>query len=272
MLAGQRLSSRGFRRSETPLSIIRTVHQWRRRSSGSVRTTEKIGKLSTTWIKLQQCCQHDWINCFFSFKPFSFTTDANALYLWCTAQDMATGLYVRRQAEDNFRKQYPGPLSFVASEWLANEEHVKGIVIEHARNKGEYRIGARRIPVDGFCRCVTIKQLRSTVTNLRKISKVWKIYACSHLNKNVWVYIRNQFKISGRPIPCTNSMAAGESGIIRNDAQWQFQCFWVYSKCPILRQCYYSTLWKGALDPVKTPLQQNCVAYIVLLLIIIVLQ
>ena len=27
----------------------------------------------------------------------------------------------------------------------------------------------------------------------------------------------NQFQISGRVIPCTNSMAAGESGIVRNN-------------------------------------------------------
>ena len=79
-------------------------------------------------------------------------SDANALYLWCTAQEMATGMYVRRQAEDNFRKQYPGPLSFVATEWLANVENDENIVIQHARNKGEYRVGVRRIPVDGYCR------------------------------------------------------------------------------------------------------------------------
>jgi len=65
---------------------------------------------------------------------------------------MATGLYIRRRIEDNFQKEYPKPLSFVASEWLADVEHRESIHIDHARNVGEFRVGPRRIPVDGFCR------------------------------------------------------------------------------------------------------------------------
>ncbi|KAL5265864.1 hypothetical protein ACHWQZ_G002033 [Mnemiopsis leidyi] len=78
--------------------------------------------------------------------------DANALYLWCTAQDMATGLYIRRRAENSFCKEYPFPLSSVATEWLADIEYNEQISIQHARNRGEFRVGTRRIPVDGFCR------------------------------------------------------------------------------------------------------------------------
>jgi len=80
--------------------------------------------------------------------------DANALYLWCTAQDMATGLYIRRRAENSFCKEYPFPLSSVATEWLADIEYNEQISIQHARNRGEFRVGTRRIPVDGFCRFV----------------------------------------------------------------------------------------------------------------------
>ncbi|KAL5262624.1 hypothetical protein ACHWQZ_G008128 [Mnemiopsis leidyi] len=78
--------------------------------------------------------------------------DANALYLWCTAQDMATGIYIRRRADDNFKKEYPSPISFAATEWLADVEHRENIRIDHARNVGEYRVGPRRRAVDGFCR------------------------------------------------------------------------------------------------------------------------
>jgi hypothetical protein len=67
---------------------------------------------------------------------------------------MGTGLYIRRRAADNFLKEYPYPLSRVASEWLANIEHNEEISIQHSRNQGEYRIGARRLAVDGYCRCV----------------------------------------------------------------------------------------------------------------------
>ena len=83
---------------------------------------------------------------------FLHIADANALYLWCTAQEMPCGLYIRRKAEDNFVKEYASPISSVATEWLANEEHRNNITIEHARNRGEFKVGARRIPVDGFHR------------------------------------------------------------------------------------------------------------------------
>ncbi len=64
---------------------------------------------------------------------------------------MPCGFYLRRKAEDNFTKTYPGPLSFVSTEWLSNVEHDEGIRIQHARNGGEKRVGPKQIPVDGFC-------------------------------------------------------------------------------------------------------------------------
>ena len=90
------------------------------------------------------------------FTDFTFFSDANALYLWCTAQDMATGMYIRRRADENFKKEYPSPISFAATEWLADIEHRENIHIEHARNVGEYKVGPRRRAVDGFCRLVLV--------------------------------------------------------------------------------------------------------------------
>ena len=64
---------------------------------------------------------------------------------------MPCGMFIRRKAEDNFTRQYPHPLSQVSTEWLATVEHTEDIVIQHARNKGEFRVGAKQIPVDGYC-------------------------------------------------------------------------------------------------------------------------
>ena len=65
---------------------------------------------------------------------------------------MPCGIFIRRRSEDNFTREYPLPQSAVSTEWLANLEHTQNIEIEHARNMGEYRVGSRRIPVDGYCR------------------------------------------------------------------------------------------------------------------------
>lgn len=67
---------------------------------------------------------------------------------------MPCGMFIRRRAENNFTKEYPGPFSFVATEWLANIEHEEGIEIQHARNMGEYKVGIRQISVDGYCQYV----------------------------------------------------------------------------------------------------------------------
>jgi len=64
---------------------------------------------------------------------------------------MPCGMFVRRRAEHNFIKEYPTPVSSVATEWLADLERREAINIQQARNKGEFRIGAKRLPVDGYC-------------------------------------------------------------------------------------------------------------------------
>ena len=66
------------------------------------------------------------------------------------AQKMPCGMYIRRKAEDNFIRQYPTPVSYGATEWLATVEHNNNIQIEHARNGPEFRVN--KIPVDGYCR------------------------------------------------------------------------------------------------------------------------
>ena len=64
---------------------------------------------------------------------------------------MPCGMYLRRRVEENFTREYPGPISFTSTEWLANVEHDLGIEIQHTRNGPEYRVGPKQIPVDGYC-------------------------------------------------------------------------------------------------------------------------
>ena len=77
--------------------------------------------------------------------------DCNALYLDCLAQNMPTGIYIRRREGESFKKEYPFPLSAVSTEWLACIEQEQAVNIQHARNGGEHKIGPNRIPVDGWC-------------------------------------------------------------------------------------------------------------------------
>lgn len=69
-----------------------------------------------------------------------------------TSQEMPCGMFIRRKSEENFTREYPLPYSAASTEWLANIEYTQHIQIDHARNVGEYRIGPKRMPVDGFCR------------------------------------------------------------------------------------------------------------------------
>ena len=79
---------------------------------------------------------------------------------------MATGMYIRRRADENFKKEYPSPISFAATEWLADIEHRENIHIEHARNVGEYKVGPRRRAVDGFCRLALILKFKIWLLNV----------------------------------------------------------------------------------------------------------
>ena len=69
---------------------------------------------------------------------------------------MPTGMYIRRRRGENFVKAYPTPISFAATEYLANIEYTENIHIEHARNGPEFRVGKKKIPVDGYCRFISL--------------------------------------------------------------------------------------------------------------------
>ena len=75
--------------------------------------------------------------------------DANALYLWALMQDMPTGWYVRRRAENGFHPQQAQPYGQMAVQWLTWESDRTGCTIRHQANGREKRIG--KLPVDGWC-------------------------------------------------------------------------------------------------------------------------
>ena len=67
------------------------------------------------------------------------------------AEECPCGMYVRRRAENGFVKEYPTPQSYAATDWLAHIEVEDNLHIQHARNGSEFKIGAKKIPVDGYC-------------------------------------------------------------------------------------------------------------------------
>ena len=75
--------------------------------------------------------------------------DANALYLWALMQDMPTGWYTRRRAENKFRSQQAQPYGQMAAQWLTSVSSKTGRDIRHQSNGREKRIG--KLPVDGWC-------------------------------------------------------------------------------------------------------------------------
>ena len=75
--------------------------------------------------------------------------DANALYLWAIMQDMHTGWYTRRRAENGFRPQQAQPFGQMAVQWLTCESERTGLNIRHQVNGREKRIG--NLAVDGWC-------------------------------------------------------------------------------------------------------------------------
>lgn len=78
--------------------------------------------------------------------------DANALYLWCLMQDMPTGWYVRRRADNEFRPETSHRQSRVAVEWLEWTMVTERIDIRHAFNGKEKKLGRRQLAVDGWCK------------------------------------------------------------------------------------------------------------------------
>ena len=65
-------------------------------------------------------------------------------------QPMPCGMYIRRRESTNFYKEYPTAISKASTDWLAYVEESEGISIQHNRNDVEYRVGLRKIPVDGY--------------------------------------------------------------------------------------------------------------------------
>ena len=73
--------------------------------------------------------------------------DANALYLWALMQNMPTGSYTRRMAENEFKPKSSVRMAIEWLEWVAHKERIQ---IRHQLNNTEKRIGGRKLPVDGF--------------------------------------------------------------------------------------------------------------------------
>ena len=75
--------------------------------------------------------------------------DANALYLWAIMQDLPTGWYTRRRAENRFRPQQAQPYGQMAAQWLTSVSSRSGRIIRHQSNGREKRVG--KLLVDGWC-------------------------------------------------------------------------------------------------------------------------
>ena len=73
--------------------------------------------------------------------------DANALYLWALMQNMPTGSYTRRMAENKFKPKGSIQMAIEWLEWVAHKEQIH---IRHQLNNTEKHIGDRKLPVDGF--------------------------------------------------------------------------------------------------------------------------
>ena len=103
--------------------------------------------------------------------------DANALYLWALMQNMPTGLFVRRKAEQDFKPIMSQKYGAMATEWLEWEARSKGVHIVHQFNGTEKRVGTRKLPVDGFC--------RETNTVLNVHGCFWHVCRCQVFRNDI---------------------------------------------------------------------------------------
>lgn len=76
--------------------------------------------------------------------------DANALYLHALMQPQPTGWAIWRKYDDGFRPKCTHRFGRMSLQWLEWERLQSGIHIRHKFNSTEKRIGARKLPVDGF--------------------------------------------------------------------------------------------------------------------------
>ena len=66
-------------------------------------------------------------------------------------QEMPTGSYVQRRAEDQFKPHQAEVWGKKTSEWIEWGSRQIGHPIRHMYNSKEKRIGQRQLPVDGWC-------------------------------------------------------------------------------------------------------------------------
>lgn len=78
--------------------------------------------------------------------------DANALYLWSIMQDMPTGHFSVRKAENEFKRITQQRYIAMAIDWLEWEAKTSGHHIRHQGNNTEKLIGLERKAVDGYCK------------------------------------------------------------------------------------------------------------------------
>ena len=108
--------------------------------------------------------------------------DANALYLWSLMQPMPVGTFIRRREEDGFKPVPSHKWGVKASGWLDWVAQSDGIFIRHQFNRGEKRVGAKGIPVDGFC--------KETNTAYQFHGCFWHGHQC-HLNPHHFNTVKN---------------------------------------------------------------------------------
>lgn len=76
--------------------------------------------------------------------------DVSSMYLSCLMREMPTGPYIYRRKENNFKRETSHRYIEKAMEFIKYMEIKLGVKIQHQLNKGEKRIGGRRLPVDGY--------------------------------------------------------------------------------------------------------------------------
>ena len=76
--------------------------------------------------------------------------DCNSLYPWAKTQEMPCGHPIVRLKCENFKPTHAGSFELKPLQWFMYLNRKHGVHIEHKFNGPERRLGARRIPVDGF--------------------------------------------------------------------------------------------------------------------------
>ena len=177
--------------------------------------------------------------------------DATSLYLWATSQPQAMGYPCRRKAPHFKREKATHALK--AFEWLEFVAFKLGIPIQHAANSptGEYRIGSRRIPVDGYGQSSTTTKyllqfqgcfyhgcvcMQSTVSMATIASKTFPTYSADTVSDR----LRNPRYTSGQKHSLKSNKTWAEVRIeseavmsyleAHGTVLWMSECVWDYVK------------------------------------------